>query len=120
MTRVVILGGYLGAGKTTTLLRLARRLGSSGRKVGIITNDQGHDLVDTVIYRASGFETKDVRGGCFCCRLDDFIEQAQALEVDHQPDFLLAEPVGSCTDLVATVLRPLEHDARFRFTLAPF
>jgi Ni2+-binding GTPase involved in maturation of urease and hydrogenase len=120
MTRLVFLGGFLGAGKTTTLLRLAGDLVRAGKKVGILTNDQGQELIDSELFRASGLETRDVRGGCFCCRLDDFVGQAAALTSMLKPDFLLAEPVGSCTDLVATVLRPLRHLHPEDFEIGPF
>jgi G3E family GTPase len=120
MTRIIFLGGFLGAGKTTTLLRLAHELVRSGKRVGILSNDQGQELVDTELFRSSGFETRDVRGGCFCCRLDDFVCEAGTLISTLQPDFLLAEPVGSCTDLVATVLRPLAHIQPRAFEVGPF
>src|SRR5882672_5221050 len=119
MTRLVFLGGFLGSGKTTTLLRLATDLVRAGRRVGILTNDQGNELVDTELFRASGLATRDVRGGCFCCRLDDFVEQATALTSATKPDFLFAEPVGSCTDLTATVLRPLKHLHADAFEIGP-
>jgi G3E family GTPase len=54
MTRLVFVGGFLGSGKTTTLLRLATVLANAGNRVGILTNDQGQELVDTAIFRASG------------------------------------------------------------------
>ncbi|MDQ6620479.1 MAG: cobalamin biosynthesis protein P47K, partial [Pseudomonadota bacterium] len=120
MTRLILLGGFLGSGKTTTLLRLGRKLALDGKRVGVIANDQGHELVDTELFKASGFLTREVRGGCFCCRLDDFIAQAEALTTEQAPDFLLAEPVGSCTDLVATVLRPLRNLYPARFEISPF
>ena len=120
MTRLVFLGGFLGSGKTTTLLRLVDDLVQAGKRVGILTNDQGQELVDTELFRASGLETRDVRGGCFCCRLDDFVGQAAALTSTLQPDFLLAEPVGSCADLVATVLRPLRLLHPGDFDIGPF
>lgn len=120
MTRLIFLGGFLGSGKTTTLLRLAGNLARNGNRVGILTNDQGEELVDTELFRASGLETLDVRGGCFCCRLDDFIAKAESLMSTLRPDYVLAEPVGSCTDLVATVLRPLRQGRRGDFAIAPF
>src|SRR5437763_1942516 len=49
--RFVMLGGFLGAGKTTTLSRLAKLYQSQGRRVGVVTNDQAHDLVDTKTFR---------------------------------------------------------------------
>lgn len=47
--RFIMLGGFLGAGKTTALLRLAHHLQKAGRRVGIITNDQAAGLVDTAL-----------------------------------------------------------------------
>ena len=120
MTRLIFLGGFLGSGKTTTLLRLASDLMRDGKKVGILTNDQGQELVDTELFRAAGLETRDVRGGCFCCRFNDFVREASVLTSTLKPDFLLAEPVGSCTDLVATVLRPLQNLHPEAFELSPF
>jgi hypothetical protein len=48
----------------------------------------------------------EVTGGCFCCRLSELIDAIGDLRA-HAPDVIFAEPVGSCTDLSATVLRPL-------------
>jgi G3E family GTPase len=55
---------FLGAGKTTAISRLARRLSAQGQRVGLITNDQGRELVDTAIPRP-GFATEEIPGGCF-------------------------------------------------------
>jgi G3E family GTPase len=118
--KLKILGGFLGAGKTTTLLRLAEHYVNAGQTVGIITNDQAKGLVDTERFRALGFTTGEVAGGCFCCRFEDFIARADELIAKSRPDVILAEPVGSCTDLVATVFRPIEKFHTDRFALAPF
>ena len=120
MTRLIILGGFLGSGKTSTILRLADYFVRRGNRVGILTNDQGQELVDSDLFRTSGLETRDVRGGCFCCRFTDFFEQAELLKSRLNPEVLLAEPVGSCTDLVATVLRPLRHLHPDHFEISPF
>ena len=118
--KLKILGGFLGAGKTTTLLRLAEHYVNAGQTVGIITNDLAEGLVDTQRFRALGFATGEVAGGCFCCRFEDFIARADEFIAKSQPDVILAEPVGSCTDLVATVFKPLEKFHADRFALAPF
>jgi G3E family GTPase len=120
MTRLIVLGGFLGAGKTTTLLRLAADLVDIGKTVGILTNDQGQELVDTELFRASGLQTRGVRGGCFCCRLGDFLDRADGLVSAMNPDILLAEPVGGCTDPVATVLRPLRQLRPGDFAIGPY
>ncbi|MGD1001313.1 MAG: GTP-binding protein [Candidatus Brocadiia bacterium] len=118
--RMVLVGGFLGAGKTTLLAQAARRLADQGRSVGIITNDQAANLVDTGILRQGGFGVGEVAGGCFCCRFSDFVAAADKLLNDLQPDVLFGEPVGSCTDLSATVLQPLKQLYAEWFRLAPF
>jgi Ni2+-binding GTPase involved in maturation of urease and hydrogenase len=118
--RMVLVGGFLGAGKTTLLAQAARRLAGQGRRVGLITNDQAAHLVDTGILRQGGFEVGEVAGGCFCCRFSDFVAASDKLLHEIQPDVLFGEPVGSCTDLSATVLQPLKQLYAEWFRLAPF
>tara|TARA_R110002049_G_scaffold27321_2_gene94252 strand:+ start:467700 stop:468833 length:1134 start_codon:yes stop_codon:yes gene_type:complete len=118
--RFVLIGGFLGAGKTTLIGELARRYVAAGKKVGIITNDQAADLVDTRNLRSQGFNVGEVAGACFCCSFDDLVSTADSLASDQTPDVLLAEPVGSCTDLVATIVLPLQQMWGDRFELAPF
>ncbi|HEX6971410.1 MAG TPA: GTP-binding protein [Limnochordia bacterium] len=115
----IIVGGFLGSGKTTSLTRFAQVLGAQGRRVGLITNDQAAELVDTELAGRLCLPVGEVAGGCFCCRFPDLLAQAETL-VEHGVDTLLAEPVGSCTDLVATVYEPLRRFAGDRFRLAPF
>ena len=117
--RYVMIGGFLGAGKTTAVARLARHLTDQGLRVGLITNDQGRELVDTLTLRAQGFETTEILGGCFCCRFNSLIEASQKLSTKARPDVFIAEPVGSCTDLVATVTYPLRRLYGNDFTVAP-
>ena len=118
--RFVMVGGFLGAGKTTTLARLARHYTSQGLSVGIVTNDQAADLVDTMSLRSQGFDVGEVAGACFCCRFDDLISTIDSIGKDKAPDLILAEPVGSCTDLVATVIQPLKQLYQARFQIAPY
>lgn len=118
--RFLMLGGFLGAGKTTTIARLARHFQSQGKKVGIVTNDQATDLVDTNSLRAQGFDVGEVPGACFCCNFNKLTETVGQLEKSARPDIVLAEPVGSCTDLVATVVRPLQQLFSATFDVAPY
>ena len=117
--RYVMIGGFLGAGKSTAVLAFARRLTDQGRRVGLITNDQSTGLVDTAQMLSHGFDVQEIPGGCFCCRFNSLVEAADALARDTVPDLFLAEPVGSCTDLVASVSYPLRRMYGDRFTLAP-
>jgi G3E family GTPase len=118
--RFVMVGGFLGAGKTTTIARLARMYQKQGKRVGIVTNDQGANLVDTQSLRSQGFEVGEVPGACFCTNLNDLIATAQRLGKQEQPEVVLSEPMGSCTDMVATVIRPLEQLFEQRFSVAPY
>ena len=59
-TRVLIIGGFLGAGKTTAIWSAAKALSQSGHKVGIITNDQASELVDTRFLETAGGKTAEV------------------------------------------------------------
>lgn len=117
--RYIMIGGFLGAGKTTAVARLAATLDARGLRVGLITNDQGSGLVDTSVLRARGFATEEIPGGCFCCRFNSLTDAAARLTAATRPDVFIAEPVGSCTDLVATVTYPLRRIYGDRFTIAP-
>jgi hypothetical protein len=115
---LVIVGGFLGAGKTTLILAAAKILADRGMRSAIILNDQGESLVDTELARLNGFEAAEVTGGCFCCRFSELIRIAEQLR-EHSPDVIFAEPVGSCTDLSATILQPIQKAYREEFQLAP-
>ena len=118
--RFIMIGGFLGAGKTTTVGRLAKHFQDEGLRVGIVTNDQATDLVDTHTLRSQGFNVGEVAGACFCCNFNELTETSDQLRSDQQPDVILAEPVGSCTDLVATVVRPLQHLHQDQYEVAPY
>lgn len=115
-----MVGGFLGAGKTTALARLAREYMTQGKKIGLVTNDQAQNLVDTNSLRAQGFAVEEVPGACFCCKFDELVNKVGELEAQERPEVILAEPVGSCTDLVATVIQPLKDLYKTRFTVAPY
>ena len=64
-TRLILVAGFLGAGKTTLLWEAARRIMDDGKRVGLITNDQAPDLVDTAILSRNEVQVKEVSGSCF-------------------------------------------------------
>ena len=117
--RYIMIGGFLGAGKSTAVGELARRLTGRGLRVGLITNDQGSDLVDSAMLRSQGYAVEEISGGCFCCRFNSLLSAARKLDESERPDVFLAEPVGSCTDLVATVSYPLRRIYGNDFRISP-
>ena len=115
---VILVGGFLGAGKTTLIGQLTRRLSAKGLRVGIVTNDQAADLVDTAVLSREGVALAEVSGGCFCCYFGDF--EGKLRELRDGADVLIGEPVGSCTDLAATVVRPIQTLYTQRYRVAPY
>ena len=118
-TRITIIGGFLGAGKTTLINKIAKALTDDGKTIGLIMNDQGEALVDTQFSKANGFDTCEVLRGCFCCRFNDLMTSARGMVTRTRPDFIIAEPVGSCTDLLATVIAPLKLMYLNEFEVSP-
>lgn len=116
---LIPVGGFLGSGKTSLMLEAGRRLRARGVNVAILTNDQAEGLVDTVTARHADFNTGEVAGACFCCAFTKFVDAAAEL-ASHGAEVILAEPVGSCTDIAATVLAPLLQDYAHLFRLAPY
>jgi len=115
---IVIVGGFLGAGKTSLILAAAEILRQRGMRCAAILNDQSDDLVDRRYAESRGLVSRDVSGGCFCCRLSNLVSVIEELRA-WSPDVIFAEPVGSCTDIAATVFAPLRQEFD-RYRLAPF
>lgn len=110
MALFIPISGFLGAGKTTTMLAAGRLLETAGERVSVITNDQGVNLVDSQLARDTKLSgAGEVTGGCFCCRFEDLITVVGRLREQINPTVILAEAVGSCTDLQSTVVAPLRR-----------
>lgn len=119
MVQMILLGGFLGAGKTTTMIRAAKAIEATGERVSVITNDQADNLVDTQAAQAAGLNGGEVAGGCFCCKFEDLVSTTVKLVKERESSVILAEAVGSCTDLMATVVRPLRRFYANDFRVAP-
>ncbi len=118
-TRLILVGGFLGSGKTTLLWETASRLMNRGNKVGLITNDQAPELVDTAILKKKDMKVAEVSGSCFCCNFDGFVQALNDVRKEADADFVIAEPVGSCTDLSATILQPLKKNMNRDLIVSP-
>ena len=120
-TRMLVLGGYLGAGKTTLAVNLAKSLKERRDKsVSIIMNDQGDVLVDTEYSKDAGFDTRDIMGGCFCTNFDKFVSSARTLVMNGKPDVIIAEPIGTSTNIMSSVVAPMRSLHPDEFSVAPF
>ena len=105
--KIHLLSGFLGSGKTTAIQQGCKELIKNGNRVGVITNDQGTRLVDGDLFEHLNIPNRQVVNGCFCCNYNDLDKSLQSLISTNKPDVIFAESVGSCTDIVATVMKPL-------------
>jgi len=117
--RIIFIGGFLGAGKTTLMFEAAKRLAARGKRAGLITNDQAPELVDTTLLRTTGSEVTEVSGSCFCCNFPGLVSAIGKLATEANTEVILAEPVGSCTDLSATIIQPLKDKKGGDVSVAP-
>ena len=95
--KIIILGGFLGSGKTTVLLRMAKKMVASaegGRTpVVIIENEIGDISVDTKML--GGFEVREIFSGCICCTLaGDLTTNANEIAEKYDPEYLIIEATG--------------------------
>ena len=118
-TRIIFAGGFLGAGKTTLLWKAAKRLMDKNLRVGLVTNDQAPELVDTVLLSQNGLRVAEVCGSCFCCNFNGLTDAIKKIGTETYADIIIAEPVGSCTDLSATIMQPLKKLHK-ELILSPF
>lgn len=118
-SKVILVGGFLGAGKTSLLWRTAEIIKKQGKKVGLITNDQATNLVDTTFLSGGENIVKEVSGSCFCCNFPGFADAIAYVIEQTDGGTVVAEPVGSCTDLSATLMQPLKDKYADTVDLAP-
>jgi len=105
--KLALVNGFLGSGKTTAILAACQQLMQQNLKVAVITNDQGEQQVDSVWVKSQGIPGREVANGCFCCNYDLLDYHLLSLSVSDWPELIFAESVGSCTDLIATIAKPL-------------
>ncbi len=118
-SQLIIVGGFLGAGKTTAIVSVATMLRSQAVRVAILINDQGQCLIDGELIRKHGIPVAEMPTGCFCSNFDALLTAVEKLEHEFTPEVILAEPVGFCADLNATVIVPLEYLYRTRIFVRP-
>jgi len=94
--KITQIAGFLGCGKTTFLLKLAREIAADGeRKIAMVVNEIGEIPVDGKVMEESGMQVKDIGGGCICCEVAaTFAKTIYRLYKDFKPDHVLVEPTG--------------------------
>ncbi|MEJ2685283.1 MAG: GTP-binding protein [Candidatus Sulfobium sp.] len=95
LTRVVVIYGFLGSGKTTLMLHLAKRITASGKRAAIVVNEAGKVPVDGKLLTAAGLPVREIFAGCICCSVvGDFIETLGALVGSSEFSRVFVEPSG--------------------------
>ena len=105
--KIHVLSGFLGSGKTTAIQLGSLELRRQNIKPAIITNDQGMKMVDSIFLKKNQVPLRQVENGCFCCNFNKLEHSIESLVENNRPDEIFAESVGSCTDIIATVINPL-------------
>jgi G3E family GTPase len=105
--KLCLVGGFLGSGKTTAIATAGQMFAKDNVSLAVITNDQGSQLVDAAFIRSLNIAAGEVKNGCFCCNYDQFYSVIKNLKTSVQPEIIVAEAVGSCADLIATIVKPL-------------
>jgi G3E family GTPase len=93
--KVIAVYGFLGSGKTTVMLELARRIVARGDQAALVVNEAGDVPVDGKLLEVSGLPVKEIFGGCICCAVvGDFVETLRALGREPLLRYILIEPSG--------------------------
>lgn len=105
MTKVDIISGFLGAGKTTFIKKLINQV-FAGEKIVLIENEFGEIGIDGGFLKDAGVEITEMNSGCICCTLvGDFSKALQKVLEDYHPDRVIIEPsgVGKLSDVIRAV-----------------
>ena len=105
MTKVDVISGFLGAGKTTLIQKLIKEV-FAGKKVVLVENEFGEIGIDGGFLQEAGIEITEINSGCICCTLKgDFEEALKQVAAQYQPDHIIIEPsgVGKLSDILRAI-----------------
>ncbi len=111
MTKIDIISGFLGAGKTTLIKKLLAEA-YQGEKLVLIENEFGEISIDGGFLKDSGVQISEMSSGCICCSLvGDFNKALKDVQQQFHPDRILIEPsgVGKLSDVIAAVQNTIEE-----------
>ena len=111
MTKVDIVSGFLGAGKTTLIKKLIKDA-LAGSRVVLIENEFGEIGIDGGFLKEAGIEIREMNSGCICCSLvGDFNASLKQVMETYQPERILIEPsgVGKLDDVMRAIEKTAEE-----------
>jgi G3E family GTPase len=106
--RLLLFAGFLGSGKTTLIISVARQAAEAGRRLCVIVNEIGEVGIDGEVLRVGDLEVKEITAGCICCQIGvDLVRTLRELEQEFRPDLVIIEASGIATP--AGVIEALEY-----------
>ncbi|HWR37944.1 MAG TPA: GTP-binding protein [Patescibacteria group bacterium] len=111
--KIMLFGGFLGSGKTTTLLQVARYAVEQKKwKVAVIENEIGEVGLDDKLLTAGGLQVRPLFGGCVCCQItSDLVTAIHDIHQEVQPDLLMIEVTGLA--IPGNIVKTIEQYCRF-------
>ena len=96
--RLLLFTGFLGSGKTTLILALAKRAALEHSRVCVLVNEVGEVGIDGEVLRLGDLEVIEITGGCICCQIGvDLVRALRELEQEFRPDLVIVEASGIAT-----------------------
>ena len=119
--KIVQIAGFLGSGKTTALIKIAKELSERKKRTAIVVNDIGDVPVDGKFLEDYGLKAKEIANGCICCQVSgSFAETLSLLYQSFNPDIVIVEPTGVASpETVKNVAEYAEVDSSLRIQHAP-
>ena len=118
--RFMVVSGFLGAGKTTTMIALGEYMNKNYGKIGIIANDLGANLVDTNLTQTSGCTVEEIASGCICYQMDNTIDKSRRLKDRDGCVFVMSDIPGCGVGALDHTYHRLADDCADWITLSPF
>ena len=118
--RFMVVSGFLGAGKTTTMIALAEHMNKTYGETAIIANDLGANLVDTNLTQTSGCTVAEIASGCICYQMDNTIDQIRRLRDKENAVFVMSDIPGCGVGALDHVYHTLAYAHADEFILSPF
>ncbi len=96
--RLLLVTGFLGSGKTTLILTLARRATEAGLRVAVVVNEVGEVGIDGSVLRMGDLEVTEITAGCICCQIGvDLVRTLRGLADGFRPHLVIVEASGIAT-----------------------
>lgn len=107
---LLLFSGFLGSGKTSLVIPLAKAAAESGRRVAVIVNEIGEIGIDNQLMRHLGLNVWELTAGCICCTLSgDLVTTLEKLDEKYSPDLVIVEASGAADPHAVLAMLPYYH-----------